>query len=511
MIRCAEKIQEEPLIRSLICKANTFFDLVFSGPFSVQEKKGNTDSHRLKGKVPWRIRIESYEPAQYQYALEVAITETEAEAVKSAASFKRQGLPVRICSLNHKNSNNYFYKSHYHVRVGVYNSEADARREGWSILNLGHRRIVSEKVRDAIYVFEIFDGDYQFTYKMEGPVVFTPLRKDQSTHVFHVSLTDSPHHGPVNVNSVFEIIVSENNSIALVQPIGLEKHTVSALQHLESTHCPGQALKALSIVVRNSIFERACRYSAFECLEYTPNGYANPTYEDAPFALASIVQAVNETRGQFLYGQNGLASVNYTLNCGGVPDIQTAVLPSDSLFVRSPEGIEDLSPGEIQFRRWMDLQMPSKLCAHRENEIHHHGDYRWEHVATAEKIVAAVSAHCNVQLGKLYDIQIKERSITGRVQALELIGRLENIELTGEFLICHEIFSGGLKSAFYYLEKEMGENGELLEVTFHGAGLEKSRGLCVEGVLHLAKRGKNYKEILHHYYKNFEIETFYSI
>ncbi|MFN3694048.1 MAG: hypothetical protein ACK4UV_03490 [Ignavibacterium sp.] len=96
-------------------------------------------------------------------------------------------------------------------------------------------------------------------------------------------------------------------------------------------------------------------------------------------------------------------------------------------------------------------------------------------------------------LGNLIDIKILERGTSGRAKLVRFVFEKEKTLVSGELNI-RQMFSPPLTSSCFVVDKT--DSGFIL----NGAGWGHEVGMCQSGAIGLAKRGKNFEEILKHYY-----------
>jgi stage II sporulation protein D len=120
--------------------------------------------------------------------------------------------------------------------------------------------------------------------------------------------------------------------------------------------------------------------------------------------------------------------------------------------------------------------------------------YRWERVRTRDELERGLADVAPV--GRLKDLRVLERGVSGRVHRLELVGTAGRALVEG-FRIRRAL---GLPETLFTLERQHQPDGLLRRVIFSGRGWGHGVGLCQIGAYGMALRGKSYREILSHYY-----------
>lgn len=125
--------------------------------------------------------------------------------------------------------------------------------------------------------------------------------------------------------------------------------------------------------------------------------------------------------------------------------------------------------------------------------------YRWERVRTRQELERGLEQVAPV--GRLRDLEILGRGVSGRVLKLKLTGTGGEAVVEG-FRIRRAL---GLPETLFTLERQHEPDGLIRRVIFSGRGWGHGVGLCQVGAYGMALRGKTYREILTHYYTGAEI------
>lgn len=96
-------------------------------------------------------------------------------------------------------------------------------------------------------------------------------------------------------------------------------------------------------------------------------------------------------------------------------------------------------------------------------------------------------------LGNLIDIKILERGTSGRAKLVKFVFEKGKTVVSGELNI-RQLFSPPLRSSCFVVDKTE------TEFILNGAGWGHGVGMCQSGAIEMANRGKNFEEILRHYY-----------
>jgi stage II sporulation protein D len=149
--------------------------------------------------------------------------------------------------------------------------------------------------------------------------------------------------------------------------------------------------------------------------------------------------------------------------------------------------------GRIDF---VELQPPVKgLSDDRSAKV-----YSWEARRTRRELEASINQRLSV--GRLRDLRVLRRGVSGRVVELEVIGEKGSATVRG-FDVRRLL---GLRESLMVIEVQRDDRGRIEAVVFTGKGWGHGVGLCQVGAYGMALRGAEYREILAHYYRGTKIE-----
>jgi len=126
------------------------------------------------------------------------------------------------------------------------------------------------------------------------------------------------------------------------------------------------------------------------------------------------------------------------------------------------------------------------------------GSFRWVVRRPGSVISKRVSERKNI--GKVIDIQVQKRGLSGRALVVEYVGDRGTYTAVGATL--NRRILGGLKSGLWYAIRVGGTaEDEPSEWVFRGGGYGHGVGLCQHGAIGMAAAGRNYTRILMHYFR----------
>jgi stage II sporulation protein D len=182
-----------------------------------------------------------------------------------------------------------------------------------------------------------------------------------------------------------------------------------------------------------------------------------------------IVEAVEETRGQILVHKDQLIDPVYHASCGGIKT-------EDS--------------GDVWKYSFPYLQ--SVECSgHEDKHIHDTKTIPIRNIDVALNSNLEAIPVARLQTNTTNYIQVVEKTSTGRIKTLNINGKkISGTEVRTKL---------GLKSTWFTWEV----NGN--NITFSTRGYGHAVGMCQYGADGFAKQGKNYEQILKHFYRGVSI------
>ncbi len=128
----------------------------------------------------------------------------------------------------------------------------------------------------------------------------------------------------------------------------------------------------------------------------------------------------------------------------------------------------------------------------------------WHKIYSLKELEKTIRAF--TPIAKLHDIVPLERGISGRVIKLEI-----QDENRSQFLYGFQINKAlGLKDTLFFIDREF-EGDNIKRITFIGRGYGHGVGMCQVGAYGMAKKGKDYKDILSYYYPGTTIMDYFDL
>ncbi len=261
----------------------------------------------------------------------------------------------------------------------------------------------------------------------------------------------------------------------VVNKLDIESYLVGVLAKEMDALWPVEALKAQAVVSRtlaiwkiNENKSKNLPYDIENSIYHQVYGTTNST---------KIENAVYSTKGEILTYNGAIVQVFFHANCGG----KTAV--SDEVW-----------GGVYPYLKSVD----DPYCADTPY-------YKWRKIFTKSQISRLMN------IPDINEITVSERHKSGRVKNLKLVSKNGNVTYITSHKFRMQINSQASKIAFTEPFIIPGTNFEIHQegnnVIFIGKGYGHGVGMCQWGARQMAQKGKNYREILHYYFEDLQLET----
>lgn len=236
-----------------------------------------------------------------------------------------------------------------------------------------------------------------------------------------------------------------------------------------------EALKAMAVAARSYAMHFGSRH-ALEGFDYCDTTHCQDVLvAGITDRLRNIVRSTN---GEVLWYEGKPAATYYHANCGGTTEDGRYMLADDQ--VAAPY-----------------------LVQHSDTYCVRKGSTQWHSEVTTRELQRALAADGINVPGTLRSLSIVQRTPSGRVETLRLVGS-GTITIPGvafRSAVGRHLGWDRLKSNWYSVSAA----GE--RVSFTGRGLGHGVGLCQIGAEVMGEEGKSYREILAYYYPGTKLGT----
>jgi SpoIID/LytB domain protein len=311
------------------------------------------------------------------------------------------------------------------------------------------------------------------------------------------------------------VTLDNSGQLAVVNAVPEDKLLAGLVPAEMSASSPPEALKAQAVAARNELLAKLGTRHLTDpyrlCATQHCQVYAGAGREDA-----RATAAVAATRGELLVRDDrdgsagGLVDAVYSASCGGHGESNENVWggTSDPALRGHLDGDAALQArlptfakiGEAELRAWLALgpSPEGPWCARpKEAQV----NFRWQ------KTIDLAALEARAAVGRLRDLVVLERGVSGRAMRLRVVGDGGDKEIRGELEIRRAL--GNLKSAMFVLELGRDGGGHVTSLSATGGGHGHGVGMCQVGAVGMAAAGRSYVEILRQYYAGSHLRKLY--
>ncbi|MCX7926517.1 MAG: SpoIID/LytB domain-containing protein [Candidatus Omnitrophica bacterium] len=345
------------------------------------------------------------------------------------------------------------------------------------------------------------------TWVSEEPIVLEPAKPQGSISIFDITVGDNEFWQTVTDHSYrgYIEVINKDNKLLVINVLGLEEYLYGVLPAEMPARWPLEALKAQAVAARSETLAKLNRHknqgydlcTTVHCQVY--NGIESETL--------TTNLAVEQTKGLVLVYQGKPIDAVYSSNCGGhtqgniFSNINIPYYQPVSDIMEQVDLVFPLSPIEFEF--WIKSPKHRFFCD--SSPYVSRSTSRWVRVYSIEEIQKMVSGVKDI--GQIQLVKPLKRSLSGHIQHLRIVGSRGIVELEQELKIRNTL--GKLRSSMFKIETKYDEKGIPEEFIFYGGGWGHAVGMCQSGACGMAQAGKNFEQILKHYYPFTELRKLY--
>jgi len=275
-----------------------------------------------------------------------------------------------------------------------------------------------------------------------------------------------------------EIFTSPKNNkvLTIVNMLPLEDYLYGVVPVEMPSSWPIEALKTQAVAARTYALAHLGQYSAdgFDLMPTTASQVYGGVEEETPLTS----QAVNETRGRVITYNDKLISAFYSAGAGGVTESALDAWGSDIPYLKSVADFDQDSP-----------------------------KFNWYKTISNDDLQWVVKKEFGADVGRIMKFSVMDVTASTRVKTLRIEGQKGYIDVDGKKFR----FAAKLNSTLFRVQSVDTGTSVLNDIPtpnlfmFIGRGWGHGTGMSQWGARYLAKTGKNYSEILRHYYPGVDI------
>ncbi|MCK5861884.1 MAG: SpoIID/LytB domain-containing protein [Candidatus Hydrogenedentes bacterium] len=262
---------------------------------------------------------------------------------------------------------------------------------------------------------------------------------------------------------------------------------------------PEEALKAQAVVARSEIYASLATKYKLEGFDFTALESCR-AYWGLGGHHANTDTAIQATMGQALVHNDKFATTVFSACCGGWTENNENVWsgPPNPIL----RGVSDYAskqhpspPRSKKEWRQRIKTTPNAWCSDDSK------GFRWKKRFSNRELSKLVNQR--YAIGTIRSIREGERGVSGRLKSVTITGSKDTVTVKRELAI-RQAF-GGLPSAMFIIDVS-NTNGVPATFVFYGGGRGHGVGLCQYGARGMAVAGRNYEEIVTHYFEGVTIE-----
>lgn len=319
-------------------------------------------------------------------------------------------------------------------------------------------------------------------------------------------------------------IVKRAAGFTLINDVPLEEYVTSVISSEMSASCPLDLLKAHAVISRSWMWfpkessvvpARPAGTPKHEILRWYGRE-AHPDfdvcaddhcqrYQGITKAFSDAAsQAVLATSGEFLRYNGRICDARFSKSCGGVTEIySTAWEDQDIPYLPSvfdgdrPEPLESaeslIRSEPPAYCNTHDTRLLARILPGFDQETRDF--FRWRVEYSPGEAGELIRSRLGVDLGAIREMEPLARGPSGRIYRLKITGEKDYLIVGKELEIRRALSQSHLYSSAFVVDRE----GD--RFILRGAGWGHGVGLCQIGAAVMANQGKEYREILQHYYR----------
>jgi stage II sporulation protein D len=259
--------------------------------------------------------------------------------------------------------------------------------------------------------------------------------------------------------------------LTLINHVPLEEYLYGVVPAEMNPRWPLESLKAQAVAART--------YALAKLGQYASRGYdMKPTTDNQVYRGAGVERlpsnmAVDQTLGQVLTLGGRVIAAYFHSSSGGFTETGAAVWGEPRPYLQAVQDFDQESPR-----------------------------YLWQKNLNAPELRNALDRK-GVRVGELLRFDVLERSYSGRVKRVKVVGTQGQQDVSGDVVRQ----AAGLYSTLFNVLGYGGQAGRPAAFAFAGRGHGHGLGLSQWGAKSLGERGYGYAQILAHYYPGAQLSS----
>lgn len=322
------------------------------------------------------------------------------------------------------------------------------------------------------------------------------------------------HEERQRFRGVIEVRVDNAGKLTAISELPVEAYLFSVNSSEMMSVMPDELLKAQTVAGRNTMFATMGKHHFAEPFDLCSDDHCQ-CYRGASRETPDSRRVTLATAGEVMLAGKEICDARYSKMCGGIIESFDSVWNEDPR-VYLPAGVDadpgkdmhDFFPADSEDRAAALIKArPDCWCNTTRGEVPSYLTYsapyfRWRVRYERKQLEDLLSRHVGTQIGMLSSIEPIKRGASGRLEFVKVVGSKGEWVIGKELQIRKAFSPTCLYSSAFIVEYERNSDGEIEAVYLVGAGWGHGAGLCQIGATMMAYKGRDYREILTHYYPN---------
>ena len=357
-------------------------------------------------------------------------------------------------------------------------------------------------------------------YRFETEMTLSPVSADTSFAIDDIVIGIG-FHWERKERQVFRggLRILRRSGLTVINDVSLEDYVTSVISSEMSASCPIELLKAHAVVSRSWLcypklhpenigpgnvslrkgdeiirwYGREAHRDFDVCADDHCQRYQGITKAYS----ASVAEATQATAGEVLQYEGKVCDARFSKCCGGVTEEYRNCW--DDREVPYLIAFADTDDNGRVYCDTTDKAIIAQILPDFDQETQDF--YRWVVRYSGEEIRQLVWSRLSEDVGEVVALEALQRGPSGRIVRLRIQGKTKSLVIGKELEIRRALSRSHLYSSAFDVERD----GAMF--VLKGKGWGHGVGLCQIGAAVMATRGKDYREILSHYYPGTSTRT----
>ncbi len=408
-----------------------------------------------------------------------------------------------------------FSNKAYWVYSGKFQSMEDAEKEKVRLKKEGYNPWIREEFigkPEGKIKLTLDDGR---GFLLDPPVEVYPCNSDDFTVVYDVLIGIGyhwQHRQDLFFRGILRLLPGYKGGLVVVNELTIDEYLFS----VNSSEMPADAhlelLKAQTVAARGTVLATMKKHHYNDPYDICHDDHCQD-YRGVARERKNSIRAVMETEGEVLFYEDEVCDTRFSKICGGVSESFEHVWGGEGkpYLVSVSDTLEEVEfplNSEEKARSFIDSSPPAYCNLNSFEDVPEYlrfatPYFRWEIEYTRSRLGEIFKVKTGHDLGAILDLVVLERGNSGRIKKLKVVGEKGEKIIEGELKIRQALHETTLYSSMFY--PVFTED----RIVLKGGGWGHGVGMCQIGAAMMAEKGKNYREILFHYYPGSYIRKVY--